>query len=414
MSADAGRGESVYFGTPASGTQIMGLSMTTVAKISMVVLVGMAVVGLGSPTQRVLVGVVLVLVTLAVAAATIFLQVHPLAWVKMQIAARLRRRTRGVICEGGLLMSRGTHQLVGGVSVVGDASALSLRARPDEADAWSQLLNEASNRLLDHGEMILRSAIIPHTLVEDLTQCSATYRALALESYRVATTLLMVAPPGSLRSRRVALSRAITGVQMLTSHDRLNLAPPERPEDLLNASCGCLSTNFSHDGVVANEHVDMLVGEGFVASTYRVTGWPGRSVDPRALLPLFAPGPPSRIVSLVARPVEAARAQRHVARHRTEMVADRRLRRERGYLDRARDEHREVTALTQEEELLAGFRLCRYQLLVVLLAPSPQRLVGSRTALENVAASAQLRLSIGLGEQRSLFERALMGANGWS
>lgn len=73
-----------------------------------------------------------------------------------------------------------------------------------------------------------------------------------------------------------------------------------------------------------------------------------------------------------------------------------------------------MTALTQEEELLAGFRLCRYQLLVVLLAPSPQRLVGSRTALENVAASAQLRLSIGLGEQRSLFERALMGANGWS
>lgn len=408
------RSELVYFGTPASGTRMLGLSMATVAKIASVVLGAMAVIGLASGVVRLVIGIVLLVALLASLWATMVVHVHPLAWVKMWLSSRLARRSRGVTLEGQFLMSRGTRQLVGGLYVLGETPTLLLRAQRDEASAWSELLNEVSNRLISHGEVVVRSAILPQTLVEDLRSCSAAYRRLALGSYQIATTMLVVAPPGAPRARRVAMARAITGLAALGHSDRLTLVAPEVPSQLIDDACGNLSATFSTDGTTIDERVDMLIGAEFAASMYVVTGWPGRSIDPRMLLALFGPGPPSRVVSIIIRPIETARAQRHVARHRTEMVADRRLRRERGYLDRARDDYREATAQTQEEDLLAGYRLCRYQLIVALLAPSPSQLVASRAALETLAASAQLRLKVGLGEQRALFERALLGVNGWS
>jgi hypothetical protein len=406
--------ELIYFGTPASGTRMMGLSITTVAKLASIVIVAMVVIGLGDGIARVVVCVALALGGLALLVTTLVLRLHPVAWLKMTVGARLNRSSNGVAVDAQLLRCPGSRQLVAGLAVLGETPSLGLRARPDQGEAWAQLLNEASNRLPPHGEFVLRSSILPQTLREDLSQRSDVYRELALDSYTVSTSLLVTSPPGSQRRQRVAVTRTMAGLQTLSQLDRVSLAPPNRPSELIDGSCGAISRSFSAVGAKASEEVEMLVGEEFVASTYLVEGWPGRSVDPRMLLPFFAPGPPSRVVSLVVRPLESRRAQRHVARHRTEMVADRRLRRERGYLDRARDEYREATALTQEEELLAGYRLCRYQLLVVLLAPSAQRLLASRAALDELAASAQLQLSLCLGAQRSRFEQAILGVTRWS
>ncbi|WP_298212169.1 SCO6880 family protein [Ferrimicrobium sp.] len=404
----------VYFGTPASGTQMLGLPITLVAKLAFGLVIVIGVAGLGNEMARLVIAAVLGVCLVILFGITLLLKAHPLAWVKMKVGAKLARRAPGFTAEAQLLRSVGSRQLIGGFVITDETPAATLRAERNHGDAWAHLLNEASNRLVPHGEMVLRSSILPQTLFEDLSQCAKSYRELALTTYRVQTSLLVTSPPGTPRRQRAALSRTITGLRMANHFEGITLAVPERPWELIDTACGGISESFSTAGTQTSEGVEMLVGERFAASTYRVDGWPGRSVDPRMLLALFAPGPPSRVVSLVVRPVEVRRAQREVARHRTEMVADRRLRRERGYLDRARDDHREATSLTQEEELLAGYRLCRYQLLVVLLAPSAQRLAPSRAALEELAASAQLRLRLVLGEQRSLFERALLGVTGWS
>jgi hypothetical protein len=300
------------------------------------------------------------------------------------------------------------------VVIVGATPTPVLRARRDECEDWVHLLNEAANRLPSHGELTVRSSILPMALAEDLATTSPTYRALAIQSYCVSTSLIVASPPGQLRRQRIAVARTLSGLFNVQGIDRLSLSRPIRPEDLLDDSCGFASRSFSGPGARMSESVDLLVADEFAASVYVVDGWPGRSIDPQMLLPLFAPGPPSRVVSLVLGPLEVRRAQRQVARHRTEMVADRKLRRDRGYLDRARDDYREATALSQEDELLAGFRLCRYRVLVVLLAPNPQSMVTSRTALEEIAAAAQLRVVIAFGEQRRLFEQALAGVPGWS
>lgn len=406
--------ELIYFGTPASGTQMMGLSIATVAKLATIVIVVIGIVGLGNGLARILASVVLALFAGVLLITTMVLKLHPIGWLKMTTRARFSRSSKGVAIESQLLRCVGSRQLMAGFTVLGETPSLGLRAQADHGEAWAQLFNEASNRLPAHGELVLRSSILPQAIREDLSHRPEVFRELALESYEVSTALLVVSPPGSQRRQRVALSRTMTGLQSVGQLDRVHLTPPDRPIELIDSSLGVISRSFSSTGAQASEEVEMLVAEEFVASTYLVEGWPGRSVDPRTLLPIFSPCPPSRVVSLVVRPVDNRRAQRHVARHRTEMVADRRLRRERGYLDRARDDYREVTALTQEEEILAGYRLCRYQLLVVLLAPSAQRLVASRAALEELAASAQLKLKLCFGEQRSLFERAILGVTRWS
>lgn len=404
----------VYFGTPASGTQMLGLRVAVVARFALAVVVVIGVLGLANPMMRLALVIGGIVGGAALVATIRWFKIHPFASMKMFVGARVTRRTPGVSTDAQLLLSSGSRQLIGGFVVTDETPAAILRAKQEYGDAWAHLLTEASNRLVPHGGLVLRSAILPQTLFEDLSECSKSYRELALTTYGVQTSLLVTGPPGSLRRHRAALVRTMTGLGRTNHIEGITLASPEVPSELIDRACGAISSSFSTAGAQASERVEMLVGDEFVASTYRVEGWPGRSVDPGMLLGLFAPGPPSRVVSLIVRPVETRRAQREVARHRTEMVADRRLRRERGYLDRARDDYREATSLTQEEELLAGYRLCRYQVLVVLLAPSAQRLVASRTGLEELAASAQLRLKLVLGEQRTLFERAILGVTGWS
>lgn len=394
----------ILIGLPARGSSVLGLPVTRVAVAAALLVVGMAVswtLGRYWPIGVVTEGAALVAVRLS--------GWHPLAGA-LVVCARWRRRAGGLVEEQGVLEARGRGSAV----LLALQSPIAGVALPGRAADLARLLEEAASQARPEDLVVISSVIGPELAFVDPEALSGVTRSLASHAYRVNTGMIVASRRGGRRARahlrRVALGLEATSEGL----EAIRLRHASSPRRQLVSSLGrmidpCL---VLEGGLV--ESATAIAGPGFAARAFVVSSWPKQAIDPGLLGAVLAPIPPARLVALVLGPVAERQALARIGRHRTELAADRLLRRERGFLLGSKDAFVEEAAAQLEEELQGGRRLCRYQLVLVVLAPKERLLERAEQALEVQAARARLALRRADGHHRELLEVALAGVRGWS
>jgi len=392
----------VLIGLPSRATSVLGVS---VARLGALVVLGLATLALLSalgrlwPVGAAAEGAVLVLVRAA--------GWHPLMRARIRLG-RYRRRAGGLVERQGVLGSRGSAVLLALETPVA-GTALSARA-----EDLGRLLTEAASRARPEDRVIISSVICPELALSDPGALSATAQALAVHAYRVTTRVVVTSPR---RGRRVEARLRQLALGLEAASGRLGavrVRHEPRPLGALAASLGHMVDLSLLTEAGLAESPTAVSAPGLAARGFVVTSWPRQAIAPSSLGAVLAPTPPARLAALVLAPVAQRQALARVGRHRTELAADHLLRRERGFLLGSRDAFVTEASAQLEEDLAAGFGLCRHQLVLVVLAPEERLLARAEEELEVQAARSHLQIRRADGRHRELLELALAGVRGWS
>lgn len=404
----------VLIGLPARATSVLGVPVTRLAILATLGLFAIAILAVLGRLWPV--GLVLEVAMLVLAGATSW---HPLAHVRVWLLRR-HRRTRGLVEHQGVLESRGRGSAV----LLALEAPIAGMALPGRAEDLGRLLTEAASRARPEDLIMISSLICPEVAFRDPDDLSPTIRALAAHAYRVTTRMAVMSPRCGRRAqahlRQLALGlesasgrleavrvRHLTGPLGAVASGLGRMVDPS-----LLLGPGRAQPRRAQPGLA--ESATAVSGPGFAARGFVVAAWPRQAIDPATLGAVLAPVPPARLVALVLGPVAQGQALARVGRHRTEVAADQLLRRERGFLLGTKDAFVEEASHRLEEDLAGGFRLCRHQLVLVVLAPEERLLGRAEHELEVQAARSHLGLRRADGRHRELLEVALAGVRGWS
>ncbi len=393
----------VLLGTPAQGSRILGIPLRR-ASAGSAVIVGI----LASWMSAGAIGLALALI-LAAAGGLLLLflrrsEIYPEA--RLRLAAR--RHRGGFAHDGEHLIATGTGRAVLAFQLGLATPRLFGRIGGDESADWVRLVTVASQLAAGFpggARVVLSTTAIPSMLRSPSTPSSVpTYEVVSRVTVSPRSRL------GDLERRRLAT--CAEQLSALSSElSTVRLARLEGEPALLSSSMGIL---LSSPGPQVGEREDFLELGGSMAAVMVARGWGEVSPPAGLLAPLFIPAPPARLVAVVLDPLPARRALRTVGRHRAEQEADSRLLRRHGYLERLEESARASAAVQQEERLLAGYSLARFQLVVAVLSPNRASLRRGVREMRELGSRCGLELAVALGFQREWFELAVAGVEGWS
>lgn len=143
---------------------------------------------------------------------------------------------------------------------------------------------------------------------------------------------------------------------------------------------------------------EMRIGANFGLGL-SLSSWPPSAVAAGFALPMLRPAPPRRVVFMRLRSVSPKRALRGAQRHRSEALANAKMRANAGFMTKTQDALGEVDLQRQEEELATGHSLYEHEFGVLLLAGSRSSLRKGVSELDLLASAAQVRLDKAYGRQ---------------
>ncbi|MHB8189808.1 MAG: hypothetical protein ACYDHP_05195 [Ferrimicrobium sp.] len=409
-------------GTLAGRTRLLGLSLARIAGITALVVVSLAPLALVGGT----VGEV---VAVAVACAAGWVSFGSMdggpIWALVVVGLRRRvvtRGPRGVVERDGILMGRAGSTMVVARRIGGLGGVLASREGALRAvSEWTHFLNAVLSQLDQRSTVVLRVAILPMQLASPLASSEdENFQRLYGRAY-VREALVAIGENASRVPPRRTRARLMRTSEMLeasaTSARSLTVETASQGEgiEMVTGSLGVLSKAFGADRTHMREFATHVEGVGFAASGLVAVGWPALVRDPRVLHSLIRAQYPTRLVGVVLQPVSPTHAARIVRRDRTELYADGLMRTRHGFLARVADEADQGAKLQVEEELVRGFWLCRYQLAVVVVAPTARELIGATRGMLQLGARAQIQLRPAYGRHRDIVERIVgLGITRWS
>jgi len=315
-------------------------------------------------------------------------------------AAGLEARPAGV--RGGL----GGRVVVAGLV---RRAHLGVLGREDAAldRGWSELLRTAAASCRRGERLLVRQTVVP-TVELDATG-GARGAWLAERSWSVETHVGLASVPRPRRSRAGGLRRALEAAAR-ASGDVVRIEELEDPRSLVSSVLPPTARPLR----IRRERAGLLELEAGVVRVLRARAFPAGPTSSAQLTPLFAVEPPRRVVALVAEPIDALQASRRLGRAHVEVAADQSMRARHGYRVRPQDAAVPDRLVATELDLAEGHRLCRWELLVAVVAPNHRELELATGAVRDAAARARIELEVVPGRQRAALELALLGVEGWS
>lgn len=396
----------VELGTPAVGSRVFGVP---VARALSWATAGLIIVVVAARIGGVVGVVVATALALGVAGCVTFAGWHPF-W---RVVVTVRERARGA---GGRL-----RQLQRAPRLDPDAGRIRIarlearrsgvlgRGRDDDLDAaWVELLRVLGTSLRGQERFFVRTSVVP-AIEREQHLLHPDDRWLAERTWTVETHVGVASAGRGGRGGRVRLSRALEAAEA-AARGQLSLQLIPYP----SAVAWNLLPRVVEPPTRVAERTDALeIGDGFVRVLH-AAHFPAGVLEPWQLAGLFAAAGPRRIVTLVAQPLDPRSALRQLGRHRVEAAADQELRRRHGYRLGVSEIERSTRLEEIERELANGHALCRWELLVVVTAPSLAELATETTAASERAAACCIDLATMLGRQREAVELALLGVPGWT
>lgn len=181
----------------------------------------------------------------------------------------------------------------------------------------------------------------------------------------------------------------------MTSQEDANRILPWEPGAVGSSEAGSLPLRRSDVAVSWDE---MRIGANYGLGL-SLSSWPTSAVAAGFALPLFRPAPPRRVVFMRLRSVSPQRALRGAQRHRSEALANAKMRANAGFMTKTSDALGERDLQRQEDELATGHSLYEHEVGVLLLAGSRSSLRKGVTELDLLASAAQVRLDKAYGRQ---------------
>lgn len=395
--------ERILLGTPAQGTRILGIPLARASAGSAAV--ASALAGWAGYGTAGLLFALLVIGAGALGLAYLHRStIYPGAWLRLVA----KRHRGGFVDDGGYLATVGTARTVLAFRLELATPRLFGRIEGEEGVDWVRLLTVTAKLAAGFrggARVALSTSILPSLL-------RSSSPPLLEPVYEVVSRLTL-SPRSKLN--RTELERLGTCAQQLSALSSelatVRLVRLEGGRALLESSVASLITGVNSEIV---EREDRLELAGSVASVLMIKGWGEASPPPGLLAPLFAATPPARLMGVVLDPLEARRAFRTVGRARAEQEADSRLLRQHGYLERLAESARTTAAALQEERLLAGYALARFQIVSVVLAPNRAGLRRELREMIELGLRCNVEFAVALGHQREWFELATAGVEGWS
>ncbi|ACU53173.1 hypothetical protein Afer_0204 [Acidimicrobium ferrooxidans DSM 10331] len=396
----------VELGTPALGSRVFGVPVAkALAWGAVAVVVAAAAARIGG----ILGVVVAAVVATGVAGAASIAGWHPLWWVVVAVRERARRATervgqprRAVRFDPDAGSVRIARLVARHAGVLGRGHDGSLD------DAWGELLRVLGTSLRGRERFLVRSDVIP-AIEREQFALEPDDRWLAERTWMVETHLGVASDERRGRGRRVRLVRALEAAEA-AARGQLALEPISSPSAV--AWSVLPRTGDRPDAVL--ERTDALEIDGGFVRALHAARFPVGAVHAWQLAGLFAPAGPRRVVTLVAQPLDPRSALRQLGRHRVETAADQELRRRHGYRLGIGELGRSDRLDEIERELANGHALCRWELFVVVAAPTLAELAAETTAAIERAAACSVDLATVLGRQREAVELALLGVSGWT
>jgi hypothetical protein len=152
--------------------------------------------------------------------------------------------------------------------------------------------------------------------------------------------------------------------------------------------------------------------DGAVHASYWIAGWPRVEVPAVWLMPLLTQAGVLRTVAVTMEPVPPSRAIREAEAARTADLEEEQLRREHGFLTRARVRNRQEANVRREAELSRGHAELRFAGYLTVSARSEEELELACERTEHGAAQSHLELRRLYGQQAQAFCNTLPLAGG--
>jgi len=416
-------GESYTLGTPVGRARLLGVPVSRLALMGVLAISSLAMdVELGHAIGFVLalgmVGVGVLVNVGRISGDPVWAIL--LVWFRNKVD---RRRTFGFIEVDQILTSRrgGAIGISRKLSGFGSASLTQLGAT-GAAEEWTGFLNRVIAVLEGRMALTVRVSVLPLALRTDHTLNDAVGSYLEQRAYEREATLTVTAPlgsptpRGSRRKSRAVLARvgrAMDGAA--ASLPTLVCEEIQPTRSAVIGALGKLSANFAADERHLVERASYVQGRDFVARALVATRWPGQLSDPRVLQSLVVPRAPARVVGLVIEPVAPKVAARRMRAERSELIAESMLRARHGFVQHRSAEHSQFARLSLEDEVDHGYRLCRYQIAVVVVAPDMRRLTRAVQDAVRLCEESQWEMRPADAAHRRIFEAVVGGGlRGWS
>ncbi len=152
--------------------------------------------------------------------------------------------------------------------------------------------------------------------------------------------------------------------------------------------------------------------DGALHATYWIASWPRVEVPAIWLMPLLTQAGVLRTVALTMEPIAPSRAVREAEAARSSDLEEEQLRREHGFVTRARTRRRQEANVRRESELSRGHAELRFAGYITVSARSEQELELACERTEHGAAQSQLELRRLFGQQAQAFCHTLPLAGG--
>lgn len=411
-------------GTPVGKTRLLGVSLSRLALVAALAICSVAIdVIVGHVTGFVLAVGLLALGT--------FLNMGRICgdpvWAMVVVWLRKKGEHRGPYGVQELdhvLASRrgGAIAISRKVSGFGPAS-LTCTGATGAAQEWTGFLNRILGVLETRMTLTVRVSVLPLSLRLGVPQ-DPVRRYLQERAYEREAVVSVMSPRGpsfpltggSGRKSRAVLARVGRAMDGAAYSLPTLLSEQIQPaQKAVTEALGTLSGRFAVDNAHLVEHATYVQGHDFVARALVATRWPGQFSDPRALQSLILPRAPTRVVGLMIQPVAPKVAVRRMRAERSELIAESMLRAHHGFVDHRSDEHSQTARLSLEDEVEHGYRLCRYQIAVVVFAPDSRRLLRAVQDTVRLCEESQWEMRAADAAHREIFEAVVGGGlRGWS
>jgi hypothetical protein len=164
--------------------------------------------------------------------------------------------------------------------------------------------------------------------------------------------------------------------------------------------------------VAASEQWSHYRSDGALHATYWIAAWPRVEVPAVWLMPLLTQAGVLRSVAVTMEPIAPSRAIREAEAARSADIEEEQLRREHGFLTRARTRRRQEANVRREAELSRGHAELRFAGFITVSARTEQELELACERTEHGAACSHLELRRLYGAQARAFCNTLPLARG--